>query len=354
MKKWIALLLAAVMMFSLAACGGSAGSTPAASSGGSTGGDTGTPAAGGSVATLTICGTNGPGDTQSIAHENFAKALNECGDWAAVAMVSSEMGSTDDVLEQAMAGAPVIAATDPARLASYVPEFGILMMPYMFDSYDELDGLMSTALYQQWVDKLREQGLVLLTNNCITGFRNYVSNKQVIVPADLNGLKIRTMGSAIAVNSVNAMGAIATALNQSEAYNGIETGVVDGGEWQVPTIYSLRMYEVCDHISMTQHFLLTGSIVCGAAWYDTLTEQQQKELQELAVKCYGETKEMVLKAEEDFVKEMVDEHGVTVDQPDKEAFREATAYLYSDDATTGGVDFEALRDELYSQMGITR
>lgn len=359
MKKWIALLLAAVMMFSLAACGGSASSTPAQTpaESGNTAASTpaaSTPTQDGNVATLTICGTNGPGDTQSIAHENFAKALNDCGDWAAVAMVSSEMGSTDDVLEQAMAGAPVIAATDPARLASYVPEFGILMMPYMFDSYDELDGLMETDLYHEWVDKLREQGLVLLTNNCITGFRNYVSNKEVLVPADLNGLKIRTMGATIAVNSVNAMGAIATALNQSEAYNGIETGVVDGGEWQVPTIYSLRLYEVCSHISMTQHFLLTGSIVCGAAWYDTLTEQQQKELSELAVKCYGETKEMVLQAEEDYVKEMVEEHGVTVDQPDKEAFREATAYLYSDKETTGGVDFEALRDELYSQMGITR
>ncbi len=353
MKKWIALLLAAVMALSLAACGGSASSTPAASASSGAGSAAAqAPAQGGDTASLTICGTNGPGDTQSIAHENFAAALNECGDWAAVAMVSSEMGSTDDVLEQAMAGAPVIAATDPARLASYVPEFGILMMPYMFDSYDQLDSLMDTALYKEWVAKLREQGLVLLTNNCITGFRNYVSNKQVLVPADLNGLKIRTMGSAIAVNSVNAMGAIATALNQSEAYNGIETGVVDGGEWQVPTIYSLRMYEVCDHISMTQHFLLTGSIVCGAAWYDSLTEQQQKELSELAVKCYGETKEMVIQAEKDYVQEMVDKYGVTVDEPDKDAFREATAYLYSDDATTGGVDFEALRDELYSQMGI--
>ena len=166
---------------------------------------------------VTICGTNGPGDTQSIAHQNLASYLNALGGWNAVAMVSSEMGSTDDVLEQGMSGAAVLAATDPARIAAYVPGIGILMMPYMFDSYDQLDVLMETDLYKQWCDELREEGLVLLTNNCITGFRQYVTNSAVQTPADLNGLKIRTMGSAIALNSVNAMGAIATPMAQSEA-----------------------------------------------------------------------------------------------------------------------------------------
>ena len=103
---------------------------------------------------IIITGTNGKGDTQSIAHENFAAALNETGLVDAVAMVSSEMGSTDDVLEQAMAGAGVVAATDPARLAAYVPEIGILMMPYMFDSYDEIDALLETELYAQWKQML--------------------------------------------------------------------------------------------------------------------------------------------------------------------------------------------------------
>lgn len=302
-------------------------------------------------AKVIICGTNGPGDTQSMAHEKFAEELNKLGDWDATAMVSSEMGSTDDVLEQALSGAGVIAATDPARLASYVPEFGILMMPYLFDSYDQMDALLDTPLYAEWSEKLEGQGLQLLTNNCITGFRMFVTNKEVKKPADLNGLKIRTMGTPISVNSVNAMGAIGISMNQSDAYNAIETGVVDGGEWQIPTIYSLRMFEVCDHISLTKHFLLTGSIVCGDGWYNSLTERQQKELKETAIKVYGETKQNVMEYEEKYLAEM-QEMGVTVDEPDLDAFREATEYLYSDDATTGGVDFVALREELYSQMGI--
>ena len=127
------------------------------------------PAAGAAPTKLTICGTNGRGDTQSMAHEEFAKRLNDLGGWDAVAKVSSEMGNTDDVTEQARNGAPVISASDPSRLAAYVPEFGILMMPYLLSEYSQLDNLMDSPLYKDWVQKLRSQGLELLTNNCLTG-----------------------------------------------------------------------------------------------------------------------------------------------------------------------------------------
>jgi TRAP-type C4-dicarboxylate transport system substrate-binding protein len=302
---------------------------------------------------LTICGTNGIGDTQSMAHEEFARRLNALGGWDAVAKVSSEMGSTDDVTEQALDGSPVIAATDPSRLAVYVPEFGVLMMPFLLSDYSQLDNLMDTALYKEWTQKLRDQGLVLLTNNCLTGWRNWVTNKPIRKPDDLKGLKIRTMGNPIAVNSVNAMGAVATPMNQNECYNAITTKVIDGGEWQLPTIYSSKFYEVCKNISLSHHFLLTGSIVAGTAWYDTLSKEQQTQLSDTAVKTYKDNQAIVLEYEKKYLDEMRDKFGVAVEEnPDREAFRAATAYLYADKATTGGADFEALRTELYKQLGI--
>ncbi len=300
---------------------------------------------------IIITGTNGPGDTQSMGHEAWAETLNALGGWDAKALVSSEMGSTDDVLEAGMLGEPLVASTDPSRLAAYCPGIGILMMPYLLDSYDQLDGLMETELYASWVQELEDNGLVLLTANGLTGWRNWVTNVEVNTPEDLNGLKIRTMGNSIALNSVNAMGAIATALDQNEAYNGIQTGVVDGGEWQIPTIYSSKFYEVCSHISLSQHFLLTCDMVCGLAWFDTLSEEQQEQLTTTCVQNYKDNQAVVIEYEEKYLAEM-EAAGVTVTTPDRDAFREATAHLYSDPDTTGGADYEALREELYAQLGI--
>lgn len=339
-KKIASIILISSMAISLVACGAKESSQPADE-------------ASTTNTSLTICGTNGVGDTQSMAHEEFAKRLNELGGWDAKAMVSSEMGSTDDVLEQAMAGVGVTIASDPARLASYVPEIGVLMMPYLFEDYSQLDKLMDTEIYKGWTKKLKdEHGLVLLTNNCLTGWRNWVTNKPIEKPEDLKGLKIRTMGSPIALNSVNAMGAIATPMNQNEAYNAIATGVIDGGEWQIPTIYSTKFYEVSKNISLSKHFLLTGSIVCGAGWYDNLSEKQQEELSKTAVETYKDNQATVIEYEEKYLKEMQEKSGVTVTTPDREAFKKATAHLYSDSATTGGADYEAIRADLYKELGI--
>ncbi len=298
-----------------------------------------------------ITGTNGPGDTQSMGHEEWARRLNEMGGWKASALVSSEMGNTDEVLEQGMLGEPVIASSDPSRLAAYCPGIGILMMPYLLDSYDQLGNLMETDLYKGWVEELRGKGIVLLTANGLTGWRNWVTNKTIEKPADLNGLKIRTMGNPIAINSVNAMGAIATPMAQSEAYNAIQTKVIDGGEWQVPTIYSSKFYEVCSEISLSHHFLLTCDMVCGAAWFDTLSAEQQEQLTTSCVENYKDNQALVIEYEEKYLAEM-EANGVKVTTPDREAFKQATASLYSDTATTGGVDFNALREELYAQLGL--
>lgn len=349
-KRLLSLLLVAVMLIGvLSGCGGNAAPSQAAPAPGQSGSSEAPPA---KDTNVTICGTNGVGDTQSMAHEELAKRLNALGGWNAVAMVSSEMGSTDDVTEQAINGAAVIAASDPARIAAYVPEIGILMMPYLFDDYSQLDSLQETELYKEWCEKLREEGLILLANNCLTGWRTWVTNKEINKPSDLNGLKIRTMGSAIATNSVNAMGAIATPMNQNEAYNAIATKVIDGGEWQIPTIYSSKFYEVCKNISLSNHFLLTGSIVAGVAWFDTLSEKQKTELTTNAIQTYKDNQAIVVDYEQKYLKEMQDA-GVKVTTPDREAFKAATAHLYSDMATTGGVDFDALRTELYKQLGIS-
>ena len=186
--------------------------------------------------------------------------------------------------------------------------------------------------------------------NGLTGWRNWVTNKPISKPEDLNGLKIRTMGNPLATNSVNAMGALATPMAQSECYNAIETKVIDGGEWQIPTIYSSKFYEVCKHISTSQHFLLPCEVTCGVMWYDTLSAEQQEQLKTSCVQNYKDNQAIVIEYEQKYLEEMK-AAGVTVTEPDREAFKAATAHLYADPATTGGVDYESLRVELLKQLG---
>ncbi len=350
MKRTLSALVACVLLIALVAGCGASTPAPAPAPGGEN-----SPASADTPAVktkLTICGTNGPGDTQSMAHEELANRLNALGGWDVDAKVSSEMGSTDEVTEQARQGAPVVAASDPSRVAAFVPEFGILMMPYLLTEYSQLDNLMETELYKGWEKEFEAKGIVLLTNNCLTGFRNWVTNKEIKTPADLNGLKIRTMGNPIAQGSVNAMGGIATPMAQNEAAQAIANKTIDGGEWQIPTIYSGKFYEVAKNISLSKHFLLTGSIVCGTKWFNTLSEAQQAELKTNAVQTYKDNQAIVVEYEKKYLDEMQEKYGVTVTTPDIQSFVDATKHLYADKEISQGADFEALRTELYKQLGI--
>jgi TRAP-type C4-dicarboxylate transport system substrate-binding protein len=148
------------------------------------------------------------------------------------------------------------------------------------------------------------------------------------------------------------MGAVPIAMAQDQAYHAISTRVVDGGEWQIPTIYSLRLYEVTSHISLSRHFLLMVSLISGTRWFDTLSPLQQTQLRETTQQTFKDNQAIVIEYEGRFLDQMR-ARGVTVEEnPDRRAFQQATAHLYSDMETTGGVNFERLRTELFRQLGI--
>lgn len=296
---------------------------------------------------LFIAGTSGAEDTQSMGHFEFAKRLNAVPDGAfkAEVKINAVMGETDDVTEQAIQGVPVINATDPGRLAAYVPEYGLIQMPYLLPDYTYLNKIMDTKLYAKWDKAFQEKGLKLVTSNGYSGVRSWVTNFPVRTPADLKGVKIRTIGSDLFVNSVNAMGAIATALPWAETYQGIEQGVVDGCEAQIPGIYSMRFYEVRNHVSLSEHFTLIASMVTGTKFFNSIPAEYQTILMKQAFDTYKDNQSVVVSKSDDYIKEM-EGKGVTFVKIDKTPFVEAVQPVYEK------MKFSKLRDELYAELGL--
>ncbi len=294
-----------------------------------------------------IAGTSGATDTQSMAHEEFAKRLNATGNWDAKVMIGGVMGETDDVTEQAISGVPVINATDPGRIASFVPDYGLIQMPYVFPDYTYLNKVMETNLYKKWEKDFEKKGIKLITSNCFSGARSWILKTKIArTPADLKGLKIRTIGSPLFTKSVAAMGGIPTALSWGETYQGLEQGVVDGTEAQIPGIYAMRMFEPAKFISLSEHFLLIGSMVTGTAWFNTLPKERQDELVNIAREAYRANQDLVKKLSKEYIDDMTKNYGVTVVEIDKKPFIDAVQPVYAE------MGFTELRKELNKELGL--
>lgn len=243
---------------------------------------------------------------------------------------SAQLGSDEDVIEQARMGVNVGLLTDGGRMANYVNEMGIINMPYLVDNYKEVQKLVNTDLFQKWTDELSQNhDLQILSFNWYHGPRHFLTNKPIRKPGDLDGVRIRTPGSPVWQESIKALGATPVALGWNEVYTGIQQDVIDGAEGQHLASYTARLYEVIDYINKTGHFQLINGIAVSKKWFDTLPNNYQKILIEEAKSVGEETAHKVIKVAEEYENNMINE-GVKVIEPDKEAFKSASKKAYKE------------------------
>ncbi|MFA6844189.1 MAG: C4-dicarboxylate TRAP transporter substrate-binding protein [Sphaerochaetaceae bacterium] len=276
---------------------------------------------------IKLANTQGDKDTQSMGLFEVKKRLEATGLFSVEVYTSSSLGATDDLTEQAIEGAPILTVSDPGRLMAFVPEFGVIQMPYMFEDASALNKLIETQTYKKWEKEFEKKGLKLITSNWYSGARNFVLNKEVNSPSDLKGQKIRTIGSPLYTESVNAMGAVATPMEWSEVYPGIQQKAIDGAEVQTPSSYATRLYEICKYTNKTEHFQLIGCVVMGTSVFNSWS----KEAQDVFVKTFrevgAENQKLVLQLTKEYEEDMV-KKGMIVRTVDKTPFIAAVQPVY--------------------------
>jgi tripartite ATP-independent transporter DctP family solute receptor len=253
---------------------------------------------------------------------------------------NSQLGPDEDVLEQARAGAPVAVVVDGGRLAVFQKEFGVLGAPFLASGYDGIRKVVTSDMFEGWVKNLHDNGgLQILSFNWWQGERHLLTKKEVNVPADLSGIRMRTPGAPVWTGTVTAMGATPTPMPWGEVYSAISSNVIDGAEAQFPAIMGAKLYEVISHITKTGHINLITGLVTSGPWFDSLPDDLKKVLRDEALKAgdiasYG-TRDSLGQIEADLKAK-----GISVRDVDVTPFREATAKVYDD------LGYGDLRDKL--------
>lgn len=137
---------------------------------------------------------------QSLITRNYQKLADELnersgGRLKVTVFPAGQLGSDEDVLEQAIQGANVAVNTDASRMGQYVKDFSILMMGYFADNYDECYKVTQTDTFKGWCETLsKDHGIKILSFAFYDGPRQFMTNKEIKTPEDLNGMRIRTIG----------------------------------------------------------------------------------------------------------------------------------------------------------------
>lgn len=240
----------------------------------------------------------------------------------------SQLGKDEDVLEQARAGANVAVVVDGGRLAVFVKEFGILSAPYVAEGFTGIRKVVTSPMFEEWVGQLRKtSGHQVLSFNWWQGERHLLTNKPIKVPADLAGVRMRTPGAPVWMETIRAMGATPTPMGWGEVYPALQQKVIDAAEAQHPATVGARLYEVVKNLTKTGHFNLITGIVTSAAWFDKLPADLQKVLREESLAA-GDFASKLTQDSLAGLEEQMKAKGMAIAEVDKAPFVAATQSVY--------------------------
>lgn len=257
-----------------------------------------------------------------------------------------QIATYKDGVELVVRGAHFISVEDPSYIGDYVPEFTALVGPMLYENFDEYTKLIRTDLVKGWLKKVEDKGIKVLSLEFIFGFRNVITDKVIKEPKDLNGVKLRTPGSKLFIETLNAMGATATPLPWGETFSALQQGVVDGLEGSEFTNISTKVYETGKmNVANTKHFLGTCGVYISMEVWNKIPEKYRKIVQE---EFNQEAKSMInlLKNQHAGVVKELESHGVKFNQINRGAFEEKTKGLFE---TLPGVNidmYNAIQNEL--------
>ncbi|MCG8485742.1 MAG: TRAP transporter substrate-binding protein [Clostridia bacterium] len=243
---------------------------------------------------------------------------------------SQQLGGDRELTESTQFGNTAMAAPSSAPVASFAKEFYALDIPFMFPSrekaYEVLDGPAGQALLDS-LDAIGLKGLGFWEN----GFRDLTNSKKVIkTPADLEGLKIRTMENDIHIAAWKLLGANPTPMAFGELFTSLQQKTVDGQENPLNLIYSQKLHEVQKYVSKTHHIYSPLVVFMNKDLYESLPDDYKKIVEDAVKECAGYERKLVQEMDDAAEKAMI-ESGVEVTElttEELDAFRTKVEPVY--------------------------
>ena len=198
---------------------------------------------------------------------------------------AGQLGQEKDYIEGIKLGAMEMTKVSSAPLGQFSPSLQVVSLPFIWRNLEHQHAVLSGPIGTRLMNDLDKQGFKGLAF-FDAGFRNVTTrDKPVKVPADLKGLKIRVMQSKPLIDTINAFGATAVPMGQSEVYVALQQKVIDGWENNEPTVLTFNMQEVCKYFSYTRHTSIPDILVMNKQLFDKVPKGTQTAILEAAAQA---------------------------------------------------------------------
>lgn len=273
----------------------------------------------------------------------FATAFRDCLEHATNGEItlrifpSGTLGQEREVVQQVQEGLVDFMISGSAIWGSVAPRLQVIDFPFLWRDpshiHRVLDGPLNADISAYLTGAARMRPVAWGDS---FGFRNVVTrSKRITTPADLAGLKIRTIQSSIYVKAMELMGASPTPMAFGEVYTSLQTGVIDGFEHDASTTLQQRFYEVANVMTRTRH--IAGVL---GLWMSAESESRMSRelvaIVEAAARGASSAQRDAGPAEETAAVTTLRERGMTISDIDTRSFHERAVAFWNAEAGTLG------------------
>jgi tripartite ATP-independent transporter DctP family solute receptor len=216
-----------------------------------------------------------------------------------------------------------------------ITELNLFSLPFLMPDYKAIDALTQGPVGEKIFEIVEKNGAVPLAW-AENGFREVTNSVRPIrTPADMEGLKLRVVGSPIFSDMFDAFGANPTQMSWADAQPALTTGAVDGQENPL-TIYAvLNMQDLGQKNVTLWHYVADPLIfVVNPQVWESFTPEDQEILRQAAVDAGAYGVEVARKGLTEGDQSLIEEikgHGVDVvslTDEERQAFVDASRGVY--------------------------
>lgn len=240
----------------------------------------------------------------------------------------SQLGGEVKMIQAARTGGLDMFITAQAPLVNTVKAFSLFDMPYLFDSVDQANKVLSGPVGKEFLDMLPKYNLVGLGFLSVME-RNVFSSKPIKSGTDMAGMKLRVMQSPGYVKAYESFGAQPTPMAYGDVYMSLQQGVVDGADTSPDQFVMDKFVEVSKFYNLTKVHYLPALLIVSKPKWDKLTPQQQAILKASADEALADSRVYYKKSYAESIDRMK-KAGVTVVEPNLAPMKQTSSKIDAD------------------------
>lgn len=258
---------------------------------------------------------------------------------------NESLGKEIDLINGMQLGTADMTITGES-LQNWAPMAALLAVPYAYQSLERMDEVASGEIGEQIEAEILAKAQIRPIGYFARGPRNLTSNREIVTPDDLQGLKLRVPNVPLFVKTWEALGAAPTPMAFGEVFTSLQNGTIDAQENPLALIESANFNEVQKFVNKTEHVRSWIYMTISELTWGRLSEADQQAVIEAAEIAQAHERELFLADEERLAKSLQDKGMVFVDS-DTAAFASA-----SRDAVLGSVapEIKPIVEQLFAEQ----